>query len=313
MLTVAVSSRALFHLEDGDEIYATKGQIAFNEYMQSKESVPLRPGPAFGLVKKLLALNDNKIGDPRNRVEVILLSRNSLDAGMRVMESVRHYGLDIERAVFCAGGERFSYAQGMGAHLFLSTTPADVKAAIDNGLAAATMLPAETLEAQSDMTVRIAFDGDSVLFSSEADEVFRAEGLDRFRESEMQNAKVPLGAGPFKAFLEALCALQATLPRGVDSPLKLALVTARGMPAHARVIHTLRSWGVLVDVAIFCGGAPKGPILKAFRADVFFDDTTKNLDSARLHDITSCHVPFGSGHGIVAAPVVESEAVAAAA
>lgn len=312
MLTVAVSSRALFHLEDGDEIFATKGQIAFNEYMQSKEQVPLRPGPAFGLVKKLLALNDND-GSPRNRVEVILLSRNSLDAGMRVMESVRHYGLDIERALFCAGGERFSYAKGMGAHLFLSTTPSDVKAAIDNGLAAATMLPAETAEDQTDTTVRIAFDGDSVLFSSEADEVYRAEGLERFRESEVENAKVPLGAGPFKAFLEALCALQATLPVGVDSPLKLALVTARGMPAHARVIHTLRSWGVLVDVAIFCGGAPKGPILRAFGADVFFDDTTKNLDSARMHDITSCHVPYGTGHGIVVDGVKEPSALASAA
>lgn len=312
MLTVAVSSRALFHLEDGDEIFATKGQIAFNEYMQSKEQVPLRPGPAFGLVKKLLALNDND-GSPRNRVEVILLSRNSLDAGMRVMESVRHYGLDIEKALFCAGGERFSYAKGMGAHLFLSTTPSDVKAAIDNGLAAATMLPAETAEDQTDTTVRIAFDGDSVLFSSEADEVFRAEGLDRFRESEVQNAKVPLGAGPFKGFLEALCALQATLPIGVDSPLKLALVTARGLPAHARVIHTLRSWGVLVDVAIFCGGAPKGPILRAFGADVFFDDTTKNLDSARMHDITSCHVPYGTGHGIVADSVKAPTELAAAA
>lgn len=296
-LTVAVSSRALFHMEDSDEIFKKKGQAAFNAYMREKEHIPLRPGSAFGLVKKLLALNSHG-GIARTHVKIILLSRNSPDAGMRVMESVRHYGLDIEGAVFCAGGDRFRYAKALGAHLFLSTTPADVKTAIDNGVAAATMMPCETPEDQADPTVRIAFDGDSVLFSSEADEVFRAEGLDRFRESEVLNAKIPLGAGPFKGFLEALCQLQKEFPIG-NSPLKLALVTARGMPAHARVIHTLRSWGVVVDVAIFAGGAPKGPILQAFGADVFFDDTDKNVDSALSHDITGCHVPYGTGHGIV--------------
>jgi len=297
VLTVAVSSRALFHIGDGDEIFQTQGREAFNAYMREKEHVPLRPGPAFGLVKKLLALNAND-GSPRTRVEIILMSRNSTDAGLRVMESVRHYGLPIEQAVFCAGGDRPAYALAMGAHLFLSTSPDDVKMAINAGLAAATMMPSETPEDQCDPTIRIAFDGDSVLFSSEADEVFRAEGLDRFRESEVLNAKIPLGAGPFKGFLEALCLLQKGFS-GDTCPVKLALVTARGMPAHARVIHTLRAWGVVVDVAIFAGGKPKGPLLRAFGADVFFDDTHKNVDSGRSHAITSCHVPFGTGHGIV--------------
>jgi 5'-nucleotidase len=301
ILTIAVSSRALFHIEDGDEIYRTQGQEAFNAYMRSKENVPLRPGVAFGLVKKLLALNTNAPDTPRNRVNVILLSRNSPEAGMRVMNSVHHYGLDIECAGFCSGGNRFRYAKAMGAHLFLSANADDVKAAIEHGVAAATMLPRESDEDQCSAEIRIAFDGDSVLFSSEADEIYRAHGLEAFRQDEVQKAGIPLGAGPFKPFLEALCALQTEYPVGA-APLKLALVTARGMPAHARVLHTLRTWGVFLDEAIFCGGAAKGPLLKAFGADVFFDDTRKNIDSAQSHDITSGHVPFGTGEGIVQQP-----------
>lgn len=298
-LTIAVSSRSLFHLEDGNDIFLKDGQDAFDAYMRSKENVPLRPGAAFTLVKKLLALN--ALRDPAlpRGVDVVILSRNSPDAGMRVMNSVQHYGLDIERAVFCRGAGRFAYAKALGAHLFLSANASDVKAAIDQGIAAATLIPSEQAEAEGDgLQVRIAFDGDSVLFSAEADECYRQNGLNAFRESEVSKASIPLGAGPFKLALQALHDLQQTLPR--DEPhMRVALVTARGMPAHGRVIHTLRSWGIEVDEAIFAAGAPKGRLLEAFKADIFFDDTLKNIDSARAHNVLSGHVPFGEG-GIVA-------------
>ncbi len=297
MLRIAVSSRALFHIEDGDKVFRERGQEEFDAYMRAKESIPLRPGVSFNLIKKLLALNTP--GGRRDRVEVVLLSRNSLDAGKRIMDSVQHYGLDIEASVFCSGGNRFRYAKAFGAHLFLSANASDVKAAIDNGVAAATMLPRESEDHQESAEIRFAFDGDSVLFSSEADDTYRQHGLDVFRQSEIDNAGVPLGAGPFKLFLDAMVFLQKQFPVG-QSPVKLALVTARGLPAHARVIHTLRSWGVFMDEAIFAGGAPKGPLLRAYGADVFFDDTRKNIDSAHSNDIASGHVPFGSGHGIVA-------------
>lgn len=299
MLTIAVSSRALFHIEDGDKIFQEKGQEAFDAYMREKEHVPLRPGVAFGLVKKLLALNTNDANSPRNRVEVVLLSRNSAEAGLRVIESLAHYNLDIEKAVFCSGGDRFAYAQALGAHLFLSANPDDVKAAIDNGVAAATMLPKEGVETLTSDVIRVAFDGDSVLFSSESDETYRNHGLAVFRQEEVAKANVPLGAGPFKPFLEALCALQREFPAG-KSPLRLALVTARGAKAAARVVRTLRSWGMFVDDTVFADGMPKGPLLKAFGADIFFDDTAKNVASACAHDIPGGHVPFGTGHGIVA-------------
>lgn len=310
MLTIAVSSRSLFHLEDGHDVFVNEGQEAFNEYMRSKEHIPLRPGTAFNMVKKLLALNTVARPGRPDRVEVVLLSRNSPDAGMRVMNSIQHYGLPIERAVFSQGTDRFRYAKAMGAHLFLSANPDDVKNAINHGLAAATMLPSERdAEMDDDTHVRIAFDGDAVLFSAEADEHYRAHGLEAFQEHEVQRAKVPLGAGPFKVFLNELHELQKCYP-AEQAPIKVALVTARGLPAHARVLHTLRSWGIRIDEGIFAAGCPKGPLLQAFGADIFFDDTKTNIDSAESCNIPGGHVPFGHGHGIVAeqAPPVSEEA-----
>ena len=327
LLTIAVSSRSLFHIEDGNEIFEKEGQAAFNEYMRSKENVPLRPGPAFHLVRKLLAMNSTRSPHPRDLVEVVLLSRNSPDAGMRVMNSIYHYGLDIERAVFVEGEDRFRYAQDLGAQLFLSASPKDVRMAIDHGLAAATMLPVECAETdvggEEDNEVRFAFDGDSVVFSDEADVCYRANGLEAFRQHETERAHIPLGAGPFKAFLVALHELQKALEKRYDEELRkyraqdpsaptakkpsrilVALVTARGMPSHARVINTLRHWGIHLNQAIFCGGLPKGPLLKTYRADIFFDDMQKNIDNANSHDIRSGHVPYGGG-GIAAIETVK--------
>ncbi|KWT98357.1 MULTISPECIES: 5'-nucleotidase [unclassified Variovorax] len=294
MLTIAVSSRALFHIEDGDEIFQTQGQKAFDEYMRSKADVPLRRGTAFPLIRKLLTLN--RPGAKR-LVDVVMLSRNSPVAGVRIANSIVHHGLDIKGAVFTKGSDRFRFAAGMGVQLFLSANSADVQNAIANGIAAATMLPSERDDDASDDDIRIAFDGDSVLFSSEGDECYREHGLEVFHQTEHQKAAIPLGAGPFKLVLEELHRIQHEFPVN-ECPLKLALVTARAIPSHGRVMTTLDSWGVVLDVATFANGAPKGPILKAFGADMFFDDASKNIDSARSSDVTSGHVPYGTGHGI---------------
>ena len=301
MLTLAVSSRSLFHIEDGNRIFETEGQDAFDAYMREKENVPLRPGCAFHLVRKLLSLNQHPGKEGTRLVNVVMLSRNSPDASMRVSNSIAHYGLDIEGACFSQGSNRCAYARAMGADLFLSANAADVRAALSAGIAAATMVPREDLEVvEPDNEVRIAFDGDSVLFSDEADVTYRAHGLEAFRKSELENAHIPLGDGPFKGFLEALHSIQKEFPKG-QCPLRVALVTARGLPSHGRVLHTLRHWGINVDEAIFAGGRPKGPLLQAFRADMFFDDTQKNIDSAVSHNVPSGHVPYGTGEGIVAA------------
>ena len=287
MLTIAVSSRALFNIEDGHAIFQEKGRHAFDAYMREKELVPLRPGVAFALVRKLLAMNP--VGT-EPLVGVVLLSRNSSAAGQRVMNSVRHYALPIERAVFTQGAERFTYAKAFAANLFLSASAADVRQALEHGMAAATLLPTSQVTESADKIVRIAFDGDSVIFSDEAEQVFQQSGLAAFVESEQQLAKVPLTAGPFKPVLAALHALREAY--GADCPVQIALVTTRGVAAADRVQRTLGMWGLEVDTTIFAGGYAKGPLLEGFGADLFFDDTMRHVESAAGY-VGAGHVPSG--------------------
>jgi 5'-nucleotidase len=288
MLTIAVSSRALFRMDKSHDVFLEGGPAAFEKFQRENENVALEPGVAFPLVKKLLALNSP---GKRDRVEVVLLSRNSPDAGMRVMRSISDYNLDIERAIFTQGLDRFRWARALKTDLFLSANSDDVRTALENGVAAAAMLPhGEAGESVGD--VKIAFDGDSVLFSDAAERVYQAQGLAAFQQTEQEQAAVPLPDGPFRGLLTALSTLQKEYPVG-QAPIKIALVTARGIPAQERVLKTLRSWSINIDVAAFCGGLPKGPFLEAFEADIFFDDTMKHCESAASSRIPAGHVVHG--------------------
>ncbi len=288
-LVVAITARALFHLEDGHRVFESEGIEAYARYQRARENDVLPPGIAFPLVTKLLALN---AGAPpeRPRVEVILLSRNSSDTGLRIFNAIEHYGLKITRAVFTSGAEVYPYIQPFGAHLFLSANPASVQAALEHGVAAATILPAEAAE-QGHPELRIAFDGDAVVFGDESERISQQGGLAAFHAHESEKAHEPLSGGPFKGFLSALHELQADFPPE-HCPIRTALVTARSAPAHKRVILTLREWGVRLDESLFLGGRDKGPFLKAFGADLFFDDSRHNVDNARQH-VAAGHVPHG--------------------
>lgn len=287
-LVVAISSRALFDLTESHTVYESDGVDAYCAYQISREDVPLEPGIAFNLVKKLLALNSRNPDEPD--VEVILLSRNSADTGLRVFNSIRHHGVNISRAAFSRGKSTFSYAAAFGAHLFLSADVEDVREALEAGLAAATILPSNVSNSNNEL-LRIAFDGDAVIFSDEAERIFQEQGLEAFTAYETEEAKTPLAGGPFKNFLAKLHRIQSEYPPEA-SPIRTALVTARAAPAHERVIRTLRAWNIRIDEAIFLGGMDKGPFLKAFDADIFFDDQSKHCESARQHVATG-HVPSG--------------------
>lgn len=291
-LVIAVSSRALFNLDESHAIFENAGVDAYCQHQITNEDVPLKPGVAFNLVKKLLALN---AVDPKNpRVEVILLSRNSADTGLRIFNSIQHHRLEIERAAFTGGASTHHYISAFGAHLFLSADPNDVRKALDAGFAAATiMAPAsyELTETTHPSQLRIAFDGDAVLFSDESERIYKQNGLDAFQNNEAMAAKQPLPGGPFKNFLAMLHQIQLDYPENA-SPIRTALVTARAAPAHERVIRTLRAWNIRIDEALFLGGKDKGVFLKAFGADIFFDDQRKHCDSARQHVATG-HVPHG--------------------
>lgn len=306
LLTVAVTSRALFDLEDGHALFEREGVDAYADYQRAHEDDVLAPGVAFPVVRKLLALNNGAPPDTP-RVEVILLSRNSADTGLRIFNSIQHYGLGIVRATFTSGEATWPYVKPFGTDLFLSANPDSVRRALTHGIAAAHILPrsageqaaaAEAIVDKDDSRLptqlRIAFDGDAVIFGDESERISREQGVEAFGRHEQQRAREPLSGGPFRSFLSALHSLQAAFPAGEASPIRTALVTARSAPAHERVIRTLREWGVRLDEALFLGGRHKGPFLEAFGADIFFDDSQHNIDSARQHQsVAAGHVPHG--------------------
>lgn len=287
-LVIAISSRALFNLDASHEVYRNEGLQAYSEYQIAREDEPLEPGEAFPLVHKLLRLNDRLGGD--GHVEVVLLSRNSADTGLRVFNSIQHYELAISRAAFCGGESPWRYINAFGCHLFLSNEAEDVRYALDCGVAAATLVSSKGGTSSSDQ-LRFAFDGDAVLFSDEAERVYKSEGLEAFTASEKAAARQPLGGGPFKPFLSALHRLQQAFP-ATEAPIRTALVTARSAPAHERVIRTLRAWNIRIDESIFLGGLDKTEFLRAYQADVFFDDQQTHCASASPH-IATGHVPHG--------------------
>jgi len=292
-LVIAISSRALFDLDTSHRVFVEHGVDAYCRYQIDHEDDILSPGIAFPLVKKLLALNE---AGGATRVEVILLSRNSADTGLRVFNSIRHHSLNITRAAFTRGESTYRYITAFGAHVFLSASQDDVRKALEAGCAAATILPSP-VNLDTSGPLRIAFDGDAVLFSDESEQIFKRDGLGAFERNERDAAHQPLSGGPFKKFLAALHRIQSWYP-SEESPIRTALITARAAPAHERVIRTLRAWNIRIDEALFLGGMPKGEFLKAFGADIFFDDQHGHCESARQHVATG-HVPYGVANGQV--------------
>ena len=290
-LVVAISSRALFDFEDENRVFEASDDRAYMQLQLERLEQPARPGVAFSLVTKLLAFNAP--GAPR--VEVVILSRNDPVSGMRVFRSAKHYGLAIQRGVFTRGESPWRYLRPLAANLFLSTNETDVRSALAAGVPAARVYPHSARASDAHPgEVRIAFDGDAVLFSDEAERVFRRDGLDAFQAHEHERAATPLAAGPFKPLLQALQQLQHRPVAGMR--IRTALVTARSAPAHERAIRTLMGWNIAVDEAMFLGGLAKGEFLREFEPDFFFDDQTGHIENAAAH-VPSGHVASGVANG----------------
>lgn len=287
-LVVTISSRALFDLDESHRVYEQEGVEAYSRYQIEHEDKPLAPGVAFSLVKKFLNLLDPNTQEPL--VEVVLLSRNSADTGLRIFNSIKKHGLNITRAAFTSGESPYQYIAAFGAHLFLSANPADVERALNAGIAAGTIMPHHH-PGHTTNQLRIAFDGDAVIFSDEAEQIYQTQGLRAFAEYESLAAKKPLSGGPLKPFLAKLGQIQQRFSAD-HSPIRTALVTARSAPAHERVIRTLRDWQIRIDEAIFLGGLNKGEFLSAFNADFFFDDQRGHCDAA-VSFVATAHVPHG--------------------
>jgi 5'-nucleotidase len=295
-LVVAISSRALFDFEEENQHFEANDDRAYMRLQLERLDRAAKPGVAFSLVNKLLAFNaDTPRGAtntlPQQRVEVVILSRNDPVSGMRVFRSAQHYGLPVQRGVFTRGESPWRYLRPLNAHLFLSTNEADVRSALGAGVPAARVYPHSARASDAHPNeVRIAFDGDAVLFSDEAERVFQRGGLDAFQAHERDHSATPLAAGPFKPLLLALQRLQQEPAQGMR--IRTALVTARSSPAHERAIRTLMDWHIEVDEAMFLGGLPKGEFLREFEPDFFFDDQTGHVDSAAAH-VPAGHVASG--------------------
>lgn len=288
-LVVGISSRALFNLEEENKIYETQGLQAYSQYQIAHENDILRPGTAFPLIRALHKLNDGE----KQLVEIVIMSKNSADTSLRIFNSIEHYGLKITRAALVGGNKIAPYLTAFRTDLFLSANEQDVQEAINAGVAAGIICSNDALNVNAEQEIdqiRIAFDGDAVIFSDEAERIYQAEGLAAFADHEHKNARKPLPEGPFSKLLATISQVQGQFEGG-SMPIRTALVTARNAPAHERVIRTLMAWNVRIDEAFFLGGVEKSDILKAFGAHIFFDDQAVHTEKAsRL--VPAARVPY---------------------
>lgn len=285
-LVIGISSRALFDLREENEIFVKEGLEAYSKYQLENENAALKPGIGFSLIKGILRLNE--IAPGKRKTEVIVMSRNNADTSLRIFKSIDKYKLDISRAALTSGESIVPYLEAFSVDLFLSADEGDVQDAINAGYAAGLIYGNKySYEDRSLEQIRIAFDGDAVIFSDESEKIYKSNGLKEFLKHEKINANKPLPEGPFAKLLKTLSFLQKEFG-SEHGPIRTALVTARNSPAHERVIRTLRTWGVRIDEAFFLGGAPKEPVLKAFNAHIFFDDQETHLSE----NIPSARVPY---------------------
>lgn len=296
-LVIGVASSALFDLKESDEVFRQNGEAEYRKYQRDKLHIPFSEGVAFPFIKRILSLND--LSEPTDPlVEVVLLSRNDPDTGLRAMKTIAHYNLGMTRAIFTQGYSPYKYIPALDIVLFLSANKNDVDAAIRSGYPAGQVLESNYVGDEDDLTLRIAFDFDGVLASDESESVFQQKGISEFHAHEVRNVLEPHSSGPLKEFLVRISKIQAVeQERKKNNPeyqnrLRVSIVTARNAPSHERAIKTLESWGVYANDAFFLGGIDKGKILSVLRPHIFFDDQSKHLDSASAF-APSVHIPFG--------------------
>ena len=288
-LVVGISSRALFDLETENRIFEEQGLDAYEAYQIEHENDVLKPGTAFPLVKALHRLNS---GDER-LTEIIIMSKNSANTSLRIFKSIEAYGLDVSRAALVSGQSIAPYLTSFKTDLFLSADENDVQEAINAGFAAGIICSHDSLPIDPEQEIneiRIAFDGDAVIFSDESEKIYQEQGLAAFAEHERENAQNPLPEGPFAKLLKTISLVQKQFPED-KMPIRTALVTARNAPAHERVVRTLRAWDVRIDEAFFLGGIEKAEVLKAFGAHIFFDDQSVHTDPASKQ-VPAARVPY---------------------
>ncbi|XP_068195358.1 cytosolic 5'-nucleotidase 1A isoform X2 [Antennarius striatus] len=313
-ITIAVSSRVLFNMEKEQQIYKQRGVEEYIKYQEEHEQQPFSPGPAFSFVKALEAVNARLrelYPDSEELFDVVLMTNNKAYVGLRLINTINHHQLAIERICMTGGNSPIGYLKAYHANLYLSADPVKVREALEEGIAAATMFTQEKMAEVSEIQLRVAFDGDAVLFSDESERIFKAHGLQKFFEHEKTHENKPLDHGPLKGFLEALGKLQKKFyEKGhrMDCPIRTFLVTARSAASSGiRALKTLRSWGLEIDEALFLAGAPKGPVLEKIRPHIFFDDQMFHVEGAAELGTVACHVPYGISQRVTKKGVMDKD------
>ncbi len=311
-LVIAVASSALFDLAESDHVFREDGIEAYRNYQRKHEDVILDRGVAFSLIKRLLSLNG--LTDDDQPVEVVLLSKNDPDTGLRVFKSIQHYGLAISRAAFVSGKTPFRYLDAFNAALFLSANPEDVAMAVSRGAPAGQVLPTDFEDDAAESELRIAFDFDGILADDSAETIFKSDGLEAFQHAETLAAARPHPAGPLSRFFREVAKLQQREKEkrkndiNYDPRIRLAIITARNAPAHERVVTTLREWGIEIDEIFFLGGIEKARIIKEFRPHIFFEDQRYHLEAASTY-CPCVHVPFGVANKKALTPDIVDDAI----
>lgn len=297
-LVIGVASSAVFDLSESDAVFRSQGEEEYRKYQEKNLKLPLPKGIAYPFIKRLLALNDLSLDPSDPLVEVVLLSRNDPDTGLRVMKTIEHYNLRMTRAIFMQGRSPYEYIPALNIALFLSGHKPDVDAAIGLGHAAGQVLDSRFDDDENDKTLRIAFDFDGVLAGDESESVMQTSGLTAFHDHEVKNVMEPHNPGPLKEFLVRISKIQSAEESHknqnpeYENRIRVSIVTARNAPSHERALKTLKSWGVMANDAFFLGGIEKGRVLGVLKPHIFFDDQSSHLMSASAV-VPSVHIPFG--------------------
>ncbi|CAL8317731.1 unnamed protein product [Merluccius merluccius] len=314
-VTIAVSSRTLFDMAEERRLYEDQGLEDYVAHQIKHEAEALRPGAAFPFVKAIMAVNTrlrDLYPDSEELFDVVLMTNNHAQVGVRLINSINHYGLHIERFCMTGGQSPIGYLKAYMTNIYLSQDSEKVTEAIEEGIAAATMFSQTFEDTLSDTQLKVAFDGDAVLFSDESEVIVKQQGLDTFFEHEKKFENLPLAQGPLKCFLEALGKLQRKFyakNERMNCPIRTYLVTARSAAScGARVLKTLRTWGLEIDEALFLAGAPKGPLLQKIKPHIYFDDQMFHIEGAKELGTISAHVPYGIGQKYDRGKLIEQPA-----
>lgn len=305
-LVVAIASSALFDLTESDRIFREQGTEAYRQYQRDHEDDTLQPGVAFPFIKRLMGLN---AGD-QDFVQVVLLSKNDPDTGLRVSKSIEAHGIEIIRMAFLRGSPPHRYIKPYKVSLFLSANPVDVKECVMHGHPAGLVLETDHTDDPSDEQLRIAFDFDGVLIDDEAERVYQEDGINGFRSSEQEKALQPHTPGPMAELLRKISEIQRQeiakheQEQDYEPRIRVAIITSRDANALVRMVTTLRHWNISVDETHLLGGVEKKDVIETFAPHIFFDDQRIHLDALKKI-APAVHVPFGVGNE--AAKVVSEE------